>query len=146
MSLGVVNLLRYAPAGWFWDSPHDNRGLQVIKMLFAGTALDESAEIRRSREVLHRYCYERFEHGNRALAVGRAWDVDHLIPTPPGRAPADIDLLDELWDNPMTEGERAKFFTTLRRVIDTGEANGGAARPSDRDQLLDYFRAQQGSG
>lgn len=120
LPLDVVNVLRYAPPGLFWESPDDNARLHRIKALFAGTEVADSAAVVASRERLHRVCHARYEAGNRAVAEAMGWAVPDLI-TAPGddhTVDDDFDFVDELWESQLDERARELCFTALRSALD----------------------------
>jgi hypothetical protein len=142
LPLDVVNVLRYAPQGMFWDSPHDNRTFGQIKRLFSHAEIGPSPAVTRSRRVLHQYCLERFESGNRAMADALSWDVDHLIPslTDPV-VEADLDDLDRLWESLIPPDERTELFGLIRTAFGEPPAVDTAARSHARTAVLDVFNA-----
>jgi hypothetical protein len=124
LPLDVINVLRYAPRGLFWESQDDNASLRAMKELFAGAELVDSTPVVASRERLHRMCHERFEAGNRRVARTMGWTQEGLIAPPPttGLVDDDYDFLDELWDSRLDARAREQLFTALRRALDGDHA------------------------
>lgn len=113
LPLEVVNILRMAPPGMFWDSPHDNDRLERIKHLYVGQRFPDDDFIDLSRRVLHKYAFDRFAAENAELG----WD--DLVPPPddddeelPG-----IDALDRLWTPRASPVELRALFQALQAAI-----------------------------
>ncbi|HYH61910.1 MAG TPA: hypothetical protein VD766_08590 [Solirubrobacterales bacterium] len=113
LPLEVVNLLREAPPGTFWDSIHDNATLGEIKQLLANLDLPESDRIRRSRAVLQAYCHERFEPGNLELIQRMGWPVSDWVPAPEEPVRGHLAELDSLWSPQASNAERQVLFAAI---------------------------------
>jgi hypothetical protein len=140
MPLEVVNALRFAPPGLFWDSMFDNGRFERIKSLFLGCSIEPSESISRSRELLHRHCWDEFEAANLNMAEALGWGVEHVIAPPAVDAdePSDLDRLDTLWASPIPESDLPQLFTALELAIE--EAGDGAVREA-RAFVLESFGA-----
>ena len=117
MPLEVVNLLRAAPEGMFWDSMHDNAALNEIKQVLGELEWPRSDRIQRSRAVLQAYCHARFEQGNRELSRRLGCPVSEWIPAPDDNVPGDLAELDSLWAPHGSPAEREAFFTSILRAL-----------------------------
>lgn len=113
LPLEVVNALRAAPPGMFWDSPHDNGRVERIKRLYVGKPLPEDERIALSRQVLRKYAYDRFASDNAELG----WNDFILPPDDGGRIPG-LDALDELWEPRASPAELSILFGALRAAIE----------------------------
>jgi hypothetical protein len=121
LPLDVVNILRWAPTGLLWDSPHDNRRLDSVRSQLIGQAGPPSRQVERGRELLTAYCHQRFEAGNQRLIADLDWGLDHLVP-PGGSDPrwADLapgatglDAFDELWAGPPPAEREAAYRSVV---------------------------------
>jgi hypothetical protein len=129
LPLALVNTLRVAPDGMFWDSIDDNRRLNQLKRLLRSAQIPETEELRTSRLLLHQYCYDRFSEGNAALSAALGWVGGELVPPPPedtNLASQGLDTLDRLWTCPRNDADRQALFEALQRAL-TDDAAGPAA-------------------
>ena len=117
LPLEVVNLLREAPQGMFWESRHDNARLRAIKRLLADLELPESDRIHRSRAVLQAYCHERFEPGNQRLIEQLGVPALQWVPAPDQKVPGDLAELDSLWAPAASPAEQQIIFASISRAL-----------------------------
>lgn len=120
LPLELANALREAPEGLFYTGLKGNKALNKIKDLIADLDLRDDERIELSRLTLRRYCYERFEEGNRFLISEMGWDCETFIEPVPGEPEedgADIDLLDELWTSRASKVELQVLYRALDRAI-----------------------------
>jgi hypothetical protein len=127
LSLDVVNVLRHAPPGLFWTSPHDNEKLGRLRNLgLAEWPITESTNALRSRIILQAFCYEEYEPENEELIRRLSWPTDHFVP-PAGSDldEHDIDLteLDRLWEPDGPEQERELLFHALSALLERPPLN-----------------------
>ncbi|MGH9027746.1 MAG: hypothetical protein ACRDWD_16780 [Acidimicrobiia bacterium] len=121
LPLQLVNMLRYAPEGWFWS-----RGTQTetyprrqLRKVFEDLEIEESPKIQRSRLILQQYCHEVFELENQQLARRLDWATDSFVPSAVGLAAGwDIGELDRLWVPDASDVEREFFYWALRTALD----------------------------
>ena len=118
LSLDVVNILRSAPPGLLWDTPHDNRRLDRLRPILNAVDLPPSAAADRSKVVLQAHCHHRFEPGNRTLIDRLAWATPSFVPpvAAGGADPLgtqDLSVLDALWSEPDDALARQLLFGVL---------------------------------
>lgn len=118
LSLEMVNLLRAAPTGMFWDSEHDNKRLDRIKDLIRSNAFEVDERIAVSRRVLQKYAFERFGTDNAELG----WHdfvppSDNLEPVP------GLEALDDLWTPSASPAERELLFSALQAALRVGRVS-----------------------
>jgi len=146
LPLELVNTLRCAPAGWFWRWEGDNPRLDRIKDLAARVSIAETPEAGESRRLLHRYCHDRFESGNRAMAEQLGWPRRDLIPEvldSSGPAP-DLAALDSLWECKRNDDERMVLYRALRDAVESEGSGKGRDTADDKaaiDELVRFFDA-----
>jgi hypothetical protein len=120
--LELVNILRYAPDGLLWTSPHDNAKLAGLRKFgVTDWPLDESTKARSSRLILQAFCHAEYEAGNQRLINHLGWSTDHFVPPVEleGLAGAtDLAELDSLWEPDASESERALLFHALSALVD----------------------------
>lgn len=118
LPLELAILLRAAPLGMFWRTTDDNVGLNQIKRLLPGLHVPNDRRIDHSRQILHRYAYERFAEENATL------DLSALIPKPAqSSVTLRLDELDLLWRPSASPAELAIFFSVLTSAISPPRAN-----------------------
>jgi hypothetical protein len=119
--LEVSILLRYAPAGAFWSSLHDNKTLDRLREFVLRWQLPETEPIARSRKILQQYCYQTFEPENLQLIEELGWQTPNFVSPVGGEwrgacAPG-LDQLDELWTPHASEAEREVVFSAFRDLV-----------------------------
>ena len=121
LPLGVVNILREAPSGLFWDSPHDNRKLTRLKSFLESVEVVDSPAVVASRLALQHYCHRVFEPGNQVLIETEGWDTEYFVPpvTRGDERVLPLDALDELWSPEASSGERAVLYAALSAALGT---------------------------
>ena len=112
LPLEVVNVLRLAPPGMFWDGPHDNQRLDRIKPLVQELP-PEGDRIALSRQVLRKYVHERFADENAKLG----WE-DFVPPPDGGDEIPGLEALDELWKPQASPAELSLLFRALDAAIE----------------------------
>jgi hypothetical protein len=117
LPLELINLLRSAPKGMFWSSPHDNAELSRIKALFSEVQIPESADVRRSRLILQDFCHRTFEPGNRELIRELGWGIEEFVPAPDEPVEGELEDLDELWAWHASEPEREILFHAIAQAL-----------------------------
>lgn len=120
LPLEVVNVLRAAPPGMFWDSPHDNERVERIKPLYVDQRFPEDDRIALSRLVLRKYAFDRFAADNAELG----WD-DFVLPPADGEDVPELEAIDQLWEPRASPVELCALFRALRAAIEDGPATGG---------------------
>jgi hypothetical protein len=123
LPLELVNILRHAPRGMFWTSPHDNAQLSVLRSLgVAEWSTTASTKIEESRLVLQAFCHREYEGDNQRLLRRFGWCTDYFVPPPLGREGRNEDLtdLDRLWEPDASEQERALLFKALLALVQRG--------------------------
>jgi hypothetical protein len=121
LPLELVNILRYAPSGQFWESPHDNRKLRQLRALGLGSwPTSGSPKAHRSRTVLQAFCHAEFEPENRQMIHDLRWPTDHFVPPPTDQSDVSADLmaLDDLWEPDASDWERELLFHALATLLD----------------------------
>ena len=121
--LELVNILRYAPAGMFWTSPHDNSAIGSLRRLgVADWDLPAGKRTQESRRVLQAYCHREYEQGNQELIRQFDWRADYFVPpAQPGSAGgAELTELDQLWEPDASEAEQKVIFCALAALLDRG--------------------------
>jgi hypothetical protein len=113
LPLELVNVLRVAPDGMFWDT--SNSSVRRLKRLLADHRSPEDEEIALSRRVLGKYAHERFAAENAELG----WD-DFVPPLEDDEADEvpGIEALDRLWEPKASPAELALLFRVLNAAIE----------------------------
>jgi hypothetical protein len=126
LPLDVTIMLRDAPPGLFWSGVHDNKRFYRLKRLISQWDVPESAEVARSRAILHRYAYDTFEADNRKLIASLGWATDAFIT--PDDAPPDgageLAELDELWRSGASAAARSVLYAALDALLAASEPGG----------------------
>ncbi len=119
LPLELVNALRRAPAGMFWNRGHETYPRRELRRLVDGLVIDESAKVRRGRVVLQQHCREVFEHGNKELMRELGWTMQDFVPPAEQlEHPWDIAELDDLWSSDATDAELAVVFRALCAALE----------------------------
>jgi hypothetical protein len=134
LPLALVNTLRFAPEGMFWDTIDDNRRLNRLKKVLRPVEIPEPDALRTARLVLHRYSFDRFGDSNAALATALGWSDRDLVPPPSTLADVtagqdDLSALDSLWTCQQSERARRELFDALDAALtsEAGEPDAIAA-------------------
>jgi hypothetical protein len=124
LPLVLANALRFAPNGYFWDSPDYylspwNNAFTRLKDLFEGFDGTDDERTHRSRLILQAHCHERFEPGNAHLISTFGWPTKWFVPpVDDGLAePWDIRELDELWRPKSSPVELSLLYHALKAAI-----------------------------
>jgi hypothetical protein len=119
LPLELVNVLRRAPEGVFWDKATEKYPRRELKAAFAGLTMPESPKIQRSRLILRQYCHEVFEPENQELIRRLGWNTSNFVP-PAERLDRGWSLseLDTLWAPEASDAELSLLFTVLRNYLD----------------------------
>jgi hypothetical protein len=112
LPLEMVNLLRYAPHGMFWDDLEDYERLHRVKELYADQSPLEDHRVALSRKVLRRYAFDVFAAENAELG----WD-DFVAPLEEGEDVPELKALDGLWTPRASSVELSLLFHALRAAI-----------------------------
>jgi hypothetical protein len=112
LPLEVVNLLRVAPDGMFWDKSYGNERINRIKQLLRDHPLPEDDRIALSRQVLRKYAHETFAPENAELG----WD-DFVPPPDGGDEIPGLEALDRLWTPQASPAEMSLLFRALSAAI-----------------------------
>jgi hypothetical protein len=119
--LDVVNVLRSAPPGLFFDGPHGNRTLDRLKALVRDWDLPvPSPEAVRSQALLQAYAYDRFEAGNQRLLTELGWGSGPFVPPPSERLVRggdELAELDVLWAPSASPVELALVHRALATAL-----------------------------
>jgi hypothetical protein len=111
LPLEMVNLLRAAPHGMFWDSLDDYDRLHRVKQLHIDQHLPEDDRIALSRQVLRKYAFDRFAAENAELG----WD--DFVPPPDDNETPRLGALDQLWAPRASPAELDLLFRALDAAI-----------------------------
>ena len=120
LPLGIVNALRHAPDGIFWDGETERYPRRALKAAVAQLPYAETDALRRSRLVLQAYCYAEFEAENRELIKRLAWPADGFVPEPDASAGAglpELAELDTLWSPAESPFELAQLYEQLELLL-----------------------------
>jgi hypothetical protein len=112
LPLEVVNILRAAPVGMFWDDAHDNGRIERIKQLLGGDLFPEDDRVALSRRVLGKYAFNRFAAENAELG----WEDFVPLPDDEARIPG-LEALDRLWAPTTSPGELFLLFRALQIAV-----------------------------
>jgi hypothetical protein len=119
LPLELVNMLRQAPDGMFWNGKNELYPRGKLKAAAAQMTVPESDETRRSRLVLQAFCHETFEAENRALIQQLGWPASEFVARPseldPGAHLADLDAL---WQPSATPADVMRQLQTLKDRLD----------------------------
>lgn len=113
LPLEVVNVLRAAPPGMFWDRSYGNRRVKLIKQLLDGHSFPEDDRIALSRQVLLKYAHHRFAAEHAELG----WNDFVPAPEDPAAIPG-LEALDELWKPQASPAELSLMFRALQAAIE----------------------------
>jgi hypothetical protein len=131
--LELVNILRHAPSGLFWESQHDNSKLRRLRGLgIAEWSVSESAKTIQSRELLRAFCHREYEPGNQELIRRLGWCTDHFVPfgtVSSFTETLDLTELDRLWEPDSSAQEQELLFNALRLLV---EADDTEDSPTNR--------------
>ena len=119
LPLELVNRLRLAPNGMFWDGPAERYPRRKLRAAAARLDLPSSPEVKRSRHVLRAYCREVFEDENTELIRRRSWPTAEFVPSAKLRGPWDVSELDDLWTPKDSPAQLARFFEELRSALES---------------------------
>ncbi|MDP9332480.1 MAG: hypothetical protein M3Q30_04085 [Actinomycetota bacterium] len=119
LPLELVNVLRRAPEGIFWDRAAEKYPRRELKAAFEGLTIPESPKIQRSRLILRQYCYEVFEPENRELIRRLGWSTSNFVhPAERLDRAWSLSELDTLWAPDASDAELALVFNVLRNHLD----------------------------
>jgi hypothetical protein len=124
MPLGVVNALRLAPDGLFWDGPEERYPRRALKAAVAQLQYPEAEAVRRSRLVLQAWCHREFEAENLELIRRLSWATDDFVPRPDALDAdlpdlPDLAALDRLWSPPESLLELDRLYEQLQTLLRT---------------------------
>jgi hypothetical protein len=119
LPLELVNALRRAPDGVFWDKGDEKYPRRKLRAAFEGLTIPETPKIQRSRLILRQYCFEVYEPENRELIRRLGWSTSNFVPPAEelGRGWS-LSELDALWAPDASDAELALLFTVLRNKLD----------------------------
>jgi hypothetical protein len=120
LPLELVNLLRVAPPGLFWNDERlvDTFPRDVMREMVAGIDPGESSRIRRSRLILQAHCHETFEPDNLVLVRRLGWKTSHFVPPAPGLEDGwELSELDELWTPEASAAEVVYFHRAMHAAM-----------------------------
>jgi hypothetical protein len=120
LPLELVNRLRQAPDGMFWNGAVERYPRRKLRAAAARLDLPASPEVKRSRQVLRAYCREVFEDDNRELARRLSWPTPDFVPDANLRGSWDLAELDDLWTPKDSPAELARLFDQLRAMLEAG--------------------------
>ena len=120
LPLELVNVLRAAPDGMFWNGDRELYARGKLKAAAARLSLPESDATRRSRAVLANFAHEIFEAENRALIKELGWPTNAFVPRPtaPDRDRAQVSELDVLWKPAASPADTASQLEALKSLLD----------------------------
>ena len=122
MPLGVVNALRLAPDGLFWDGDAERYPRRALKAAVAQLEYPERDAVRRSRLVLQAWSHREFEAENQELIRRLSWAADEFVPSPAvarDAEPAGLGDIDELWSPPESPLELDRLYDRLQALLRT---------------------------
>jgi hypothetical protein len=119
LPLELVNALRRAPDGVFWDKGDEKYPRRALKAAFEGVTIPESPKIHRSRLILRQYCYEVFEPENQELIRRLAWSTANFVLPAEELGAWSLSELDALWAPDASDAELALLFTVLQNNLDS---------------------------
>jgi hypothetical protein len=117
LPLELVNRLRQAPDGVFWNGGVERYPRRKLRAAAARLELPASPEVKRSRHILRAYCREVFEDENRDLIRRRSWPTQEFVPAARLRGRWDVSELDELWTPDDSPAELARLFDELSKTL-----------------------------
>ena len=117
LSLELVNRLRQAPDGLFWNGAVERYPRRKLRAAAAHLDLPASPETKRSRHILRAYCREVFEDDNRELIRRLSWPTAEFVPPAKLRGRWDLAELDDLWTPKDSPAELARLFDKLSNAL-----------------------------
>jgi len=117
LPLELVNRLRQAPDGLFWNGGVERYPRRKLRTAAARLELASSPEITRSRQILRAYCHEVFEAANRDLIRRLSWPTHEFVPAASIQGPWALSELDELWTPNDSPAELARVFDELTNLL-----------------------------
>jgi len=120
LPLQVVNVLRFAPEGWFYseNGEVETYPRRKLRKVFEGLEVGDDVSIRRSRLILQQYCNQVFERQNQELIGRLRWSTAEFVPPARGlEGECDIADLDRLWAPDASEAECALLYHALRAAL-----------------------------
>jgi hypothetical protein len=118
LPLGVVNALRLAPDGLFWNGDAERYSRRDLKTAVAQLDYTETDSVRRSRFVLRAYCHREFEAENLALIRRLDWATpDFVPPVTETNTGTEIAELDALWAPTESPNELARLYERLDSLL-----------------------------
>ncbi|MDQ1511313.1 MAG: hypothetical protein QOG50_3157 [Actinomycetota bacterium] len=118
LPLELVNRLRHAPDGVFWNGAVERYPRRKLRAAAARLELPASPEIKRSRHILRAYCREVFEDDNRELIRQLSWPTHEFVPAARIRGHWDLTELDDLWTPNDSPAELARLFDELSTALE----------------------------
>jgi hypothetical protein len=113
LPLELVNRLRLAPDGQFWNGRVERYPRGKLRAAAAHLELPSSPETKRSRQILRAYCREQFEDENQELIRRLGWPATEFVPAPKLRGSWDLSELDDLWTPKDSPAALAALFDEL---------------------------------
>jgi hypothetical protein len=113
LPLELVNRLRLAPEGVFWNGTAEHYPRGKLRAAAAHLELPSSPATKRSRQILRAYCREMFEADNQQLIRQLGWPATEFVPAATLRGEWELSELDDLWTPKDTPDELAKLFDEL---------------------------------
>jgi hypothetical protein len=143
LPLELVNALRRAPVGLFWQSQDDNSRLNELKHVVHALELPADDRVATSRGILREWSRATYEDGNRRLIEALGWETDSFVaPDDAVRpVPSDLRALDELWESRASHAELQLLWHALSHAIDVGSGRRGALARGARPTLRRVYRA-----
>ncbi len=120
LPLELVNRLRQAPEGRFWNGPVERYPRGRLRAAAAQLHLPSSPETKRSRQILRAYCRQVFEDDNQALIRRLAWPTTEFVPAAKLRGKWDLSELDDLWTPKDSPEELQRLFDALTQRLESG--------------------------
>jgi hypothetical protein len=120
LPLELVNRLRQAPDGVFWNGAVDRYPRRELRAAAAHLHMPASRETRRSRHILRAYCRQVFEDDNQELIRRESWRSSEFVPAAKLDGEWELSELDDLWTPKDSPEELARLFEQLSERLEAG--------------------------
>lgn len=118
LPLELVNRLRQAPDGRFWNGRVERYPRGRLRAAAAHLDLPSSPETKRSRQILRAYCRQVFEDDNQALIRQLAWPATEFVPAAKLHGDWAVAELDDLWTPKDSPDALNRLFDQLSARLD----------------------------